>query len=274
MELSDGQIERYSRQIVLEEVGGRGQAKLLGSKVLVVGVGGLGSPACLYLAAAGVGTIGIIDSDKVELTNLQRQVLYGIEDVGRDKVDPARERIAAMNPEVEVKAYKIRANAGNISEIVREYDFVIDGTDNFAAKFLINDACYFERRTFSHAGVLRFYGQLMTVEPGESACYRCIFPSPPEAGVVPTCSQAGILGAVPAVIGSLQATEALKHVLGVGELLTDRLLTYNALTMGFRRVRVRRNPDCPLCGEGAEIKELKDEEPPVCDLEEEERERA
>jgi len=266
--LSEQQTERYSRHIILEEVGGAGQEKLLGSKVLIVGAGGLGSPAGLYLAAAGVGTIGIIDDDKVDLTNLQRQVIHHTEDVGREKVDSARAKIEAINPDVNVKTYKMRANASNISEVVRGYDFVIDGTDNFAAKFLVNDACYFEKVPFSHAGILRFYGQLMTILPGQTTCYRCIFRSPPAAGVVPSCSQAGVLGVVAAVVGSLQATEAIKCVLGVGELLTDTLLTYNALTMEFRRVGLKRNVDCPLCGEGARIKGLRDEDQAVCDLKE------
>ncbi len=268
MELSEQQIERYSRHIILEQVGGAGQEKLLDSKVLIVGAGGLGSPAGLYLAAAGVGTIGIIDDDKVDLTNLQRQVIHHTDDVGREKVDSARAGIEAINPDVTVKTHKMRADASNISEVVRGYDFVIDGTDNFTAKFLVNDACYFEKVPFSHAGILRFYGQLMTILPGQTTCYRCIFRSPPPAGVVPSCSQAGVLGVVAAVVGSLQATEAIKYVLGVGELLTDTLLTYNALTMEFRRVGLKRNPDCSLCGERAEIKELKDEEQPVCDLKE------
>jgi adenylyltransferase/sulfurtransferase len=266
VELSEQQIERYSRQIILEEVGGAGQGKLLSSKVLIVGAGGLGAPAAVYLAAAGVGTIGIIDADKVDLTNLQRQIIHYTDDVGVEKVISAENKIRAINPDVTVRTHQLRATAENISEIVRQYDFVIDGTDNFPTKFLINDACYFEKIPFSHAGILRFDGQLITVIPGETTCYRCIFRSPPPAGVVPSCSQAGVLGALAGVIGSLQATEAMKYLLEIGDLLTNTLLTYNALTMEFRKVRLNRNPNCPLCGSNPTITELKDEEQVVCDL--------
>ena len=266
MGLTEEQIERYSRHILLEQVGGVGQEKLLSSKVLIVGAGGLGSPAALYLAAAGVGTIGIIDADKVDLTNLQRQIIHHTSDLGVEKVKSAENKMRAINPEVTVKTYHQLAKADNIREIIREYDFVIDGTDNFPAKFLINDACYFEKIPFSHAGILKFYGQLITVLPGETTCYRCIFNAPPPAGAVPSCSQAGVLGVLAGVIGSLQATEAIKYLLGLGRLLTDTLLTYDALEMEFRAVKLNRNPNCPLCGEDPQITELKDEEPPVCDL--------
>jgi len=264
--LTEEQIERYSRHILLEQVGGVGQEKLLSSKVLIVGAGGLGSPAGLYLAAAGVGTIGIIDADKVDLTNLQRQIIHHTSDLGVEKVKSAENKMRAINPEVTVKTYHQPAKADNIREIIREYDFVIDGTDNFPAKFLINDACYFEKIPFSHAGILKFYGQLITVLPGETTCYRCIFNAPPPAGAVPSCSQAGVLGVLAGVIGSLQATEAIKYLLGLGRLLTDTLLTYDALEMEFRAVKLNRNPNCPLCGEDPQITELKDEEAPVCDL--------
>jgi len=264
--LTEEQIERYSRHIILEQVGGVGQEKLLSSKVLIVGAGGLGSPAALYLAASGVGTIGIIDADKVDLTNLQRQIIHHTSDLGLEKVKSAETKMRAINPEVTVKTYHQPAKADNIREIIREYDFVIDGTDNFPAKFLINDACYFEKIPFSHAGILKFYGQLITVLPGETTCYRCIFNAPPPAGAVPSCSQAGVLGVLAGVIGSLQATEAIKYLLGVGKLLTDTLLTYDALEMEFRAVKLNRNPNCPLCGEEPQITELRDEEPPVCDL--------
>ena len=266
MKLTEQQIERYSRQIILEEVGGAGQEKLLTSKVLIVGAGGLGAPAALYLAAAGVGTIGIIDSDKVDLTNLQRQVIHHTEDVGVDKVVSAQNQMRAINPDVTIRTYRTRVNAENISEIIREYDFVLDGTDNFPAKFLVNDACYFEKVPFSHAGILRFDGQLITVIPEETTCYRCIFHSPPSAGVVPSCSQAGVLGVLAGVIGSLQATEAIKYLLGIGDLLTDKLLTYNALTMEFRKIHLNRNPNCLLCGRNPKITVLKDEEQVICHL--------
>ena len=266
MSLTEQQIKRYSRHIILEEIGGVGQEKLLSSKVLIVGAGGLGSPAALYLAAGGVGTIGIIDGDKVDLTNLQRQIIHHTSDVGVEKVKSAENKIREINPDVTVNTYHQLAKADNIRDIIREYDFVIDGTDNFGAKFLINDACYFEKIPFSHAGILKFHGQLITILPGETACYRCIFNTSPPAGVVPSCSQAGVLGVLAGVIGSLQATEAIKHLLGFGKLLSDTLLTYDALEMKFRSVKLNRNPNCPLCGENPAITELKDEEQQVCDL--------
>lgn len=266
MGLTEQQIERYSRQIILEGVGGAGQERLLSSKVLIVGAGGLGAPAALYLAAAGVGEIGIIDYDKVDLTNLQRQIIHHTADIGIEKVNSAKAKIQAINPEVTVQTYQMRVNAENVPEIIRQYDFVIDGTDNFPAKFLINDACYFEKVPFSHAGILQFDGQLITVLPGETTCYRCIFRSPPPEGAVPSCSQAGVLGVLTGVIGTLQATEAVKYLLGIGDLLTSTLLTYNALTMEFRKIRLNRNLNCPLCGRSPEITELKDEEQVICDL--------
>ena len=266
MELTEQQIERYSRQIILQEIGGTGQEKLLSSKVLIVGAGGLGAPAALYLAAAGVGTLGIIDSDRVDLTNLQRQIIHHASDIGLEKVRSAENKIRAINPDVTIRTYHTRVTAENISEIVRQYDFVIDGTDNFPAKFLVNDACFFEKVPFSHAGILRFDGQLITVLPGETTCYRCIFRAPPPEGVVPSCSQAGILGALAGVIGCLQATEAIKYLLGIGDLLINALLTYNALTMDFRKIRLKRSPNCPLCGKNPHITELIDQAQPVCDL--------
>jgi molybdopterin/thiamine biosynthesis adenylyltransferase len=259
MKLTDPQIERYGRNIILEQVGTVGQEKLLASKVLIIGVGGLGSPAALYLAAAGVGTLGLLDGDNVDVTNLQRQVIHWTSDVGRRKIDSAQEAIEAINPDVVVRTYDQWARADNIRQIIRAYDFVIDAVDNFAGKFLINDACYFERVPFSHGGILQFDGQLMTVVPDRSACYRCVFPAPPPVGSVPSCGPAGVLGVLPGVIGSLQATEAIKYLLGIGDLLTDTLLTYHALTMHFRRVPIGRNVECRLCGRNPEITELKDE---------------
>jgi molybdopterin/thiamine biosynthesis adenylyltransferase len=266
LELTEQQIERYSRQIILQEIGGAGQEKLLSSKVLIVGAGGLGAPAALYLAAAGIGTLGIIDSDRVDLSNLQRQIIHHTTDLGSEKVDSAKSKIQAINPDVTVRTYHTRATAENIAELVRYHDFVIDGTDNFPAKFLVNDACFFEKIPFSHAGILRFDGQLITVLPGETTCYRCIFHAPPPDGVVPSCSQAGVLGALAGVIGCLQATEAIKYLLGIGDLLTNTLLTYNALTTDFRKIRLKRNPSCPLCGNNPQITELIDQVQPICDL--------
>ena len=264
--LNEQQIERYSRHIILEQVGGTGQEKLLDSKVLIVGAGGLGAPAGLYLAAAGVGTIGIIDADTVDLTNLQRQVIHHTDDVGVDKVESAANKMRSINTDITVNTYKQWAKADNIRQIVSEYDFVIDGTDNFPAKFLINDACYFEKKAFSHAGILRFDGQLITIVPDESTCYRCIFETPPPANVVPSCSQAGVLGVLAGVIGSLQATEAIKYLLGLGDLLTDQLLMYNALKMDFRKIAIKKNPNCILCGKKPTVTELIDEEQATCDL--------
>lgn len=264
MPLSEHQIERYSRHIILKEIGGAGQERLLASKVLILGAGGLGSPAALYLAAAGVGTIGLLDGDEVDITNLHRQIVHHTADIGTRKVDSAKEKMLAINPDVSVQTYDVWARADNIREIVRQYDFVIDGADNFAAKFLVNDACYFEKVPFSHAGILQFDGQLMTVIPGKTACYRCVFRSPPPANSVPSCGQAGVLGVLPGVIGSLQATEAIKYLLGIGDLLTDSLLTYSALTMEFRKVPVMRRPDCALCGPKATITAMKDEGRVVC----------
>lgn len=266
MKLTEQQIERYSRHIILPQIGGTGQEKLLSSKVLIIGAGGLGSPAALYLAAAGVGSIGIVDGDKVDLTNLQRQVIHNTQDLGIEKVKSAEEKIKAINPDVNVYTYPEWLNAGNIRSITRHYQFVIDGTDNFPAKFLVNDACYFEKVPFSHAGILRFDGQLITVIPDESACYRCIFPAPPPRGVIPSCAQAGVLGVLAGVIGLLQATEAIKYILGIGDLLINTLLIYNALKMEFRKVSLNKNPDCPICGKNPRISELRDEEQEVCDL--------
>ena len=266
MGLTEQQIERYSRQIILKEVGGPGQKKLLASKVLIVGAGGLGSPAALYLAAAGVGTIGIIDADRVDLTNLQRQIIHFSNDVGKEKVVSAEQKIKAINPDVTVEVCSERLRAANAQQIIRDYDFVLDGTDNFPAKYLINDACYFEKVPFSHAGILRFDGQMITVLPGQTACYRCVFDKPPPAGLVPSCSEAGVLGPLAGVIGCLQATEVLKYLLGVGELLTNRLFIFDGLGLQFREVKVSRNPDCRICGQKASITKLVDEEQAVCDL--------
>jgi adenylyltransferase/sulfurtransferase len=266
MTLTEEQIERYSRHILLPEIGGEGQERLLAGKVLVVGAGGLGSPAAYYLAAAGVGTLGIMDGDAVDLSNLQRQILHGTADVGRPKADSARDRIAALNPDVRVVPYRERLTAANALAILRDYDFVVDGTDSFASKFLVADACHFAGKPYSHAGILRFDGQLMTVLPGRTACYRCVFDAPPPAGAIPTCAQAGVLGAMPGVVGTLQAAEAIKFLLGRGALLTDCVLTYEALATKFRRVTVRRRPDCPLCGENPTIRELSESAAPACNL--------
>jgi molybdopterin-synthase adenylyltransferase len=265
-EFSEDQLQRYSRHILLSGVGIEGQAKILASKVLIIGAGGLGSPAALYLAAAGVGTIGIVDADVVDLTNLQRQVVHFTKDVGSSKVDSARDKMLAINPEITVEAHRVFVNADTIGDIISGYEFIIDATDNFAAKFLINDACVLAKKPFSHGGILRFAGQTMTVVPGESACYRCVFPKPPPRNVVPSCSQAGVLGGIAGMLGTIQAVEAVKFITGVGTLLTDAMLTFDALQMDFRKVKLRRNPRCPVCGEHPTITALFDEEQPACDL--------
>lgn len=257
MTFTNKQIERYSRHIVLKEVGAKGQKKLLNAKVLIIGAGGLGSPVSMYLAAAGVGTIGIADADEVDLANLQRQIIHATKNAGKAKVLSAKETIEAMNPDVTVNTYPTFVTSKNIMDLIKDYDFIIDCTDSFPAKFLINDACVMAKKPFSHAGVIRFQGQLMTYVPGKGPCYRCIFKSPPPKDAVPTCKQVGVIGAVVGVIGSLQAMEAIKYILGVGELLTGYLLTYDALKMEFRKVKLPTNTeDCEVCGTNPIITEL------------------
>ncbi len=262
---SEEQLSRYSRHIILADVGVEGQQKIMAGKVLIIGAGGLGAPAGLYLAAAGVGTIGIADGDVVEMSNLQRQVIHFSGDVGKAKVISAKEKMEAVNPEVKVITYQEKLLANNILDIVKDYDFVIDGTDNFPAKFLINDACVFAKKPFSHGGILRFDGQAITYVPGH-ACYRCLFSSPPPSDAVPSCSQAGVLGAVAGMLGTIQAAEALRYLIGRGELLTDRLLIFDAFNMKFRNVAVKKNPKCPVCSGEPSITELIDEVQPVCEL--------
>lgn len=268
MNFTNDQIERYSRHIILKEVGGKGQEKLLQSKILVIGTGGLGAPATIFLAVAGIGTIGLVDFDVVELSNLQRQIIHLTKDVGKPKVLSGKETINEMNPDVDVVIYKEWVNATNIKDIIndRGYDFIIDGTDNFPTKFLINDACVLTQKPFSHAGIIRFQGQTMTYVPGKGPCYRCVFKNPPPPNAVPTCSQAGVLGVMGGIIGTIQATEAIKYVLGIGDLLTGQLLTYNALRMEFRKINLPNNKNCQVCGDNTTIKELIDYEQAVCDL--------
>ena len=243
---TEEQCQRYSRHILLKEVGGGGQKRLRDGRVLIIGVGGLGSPAALYLAAAGIGTIGLADADNVDITNLQRQIIHATPDVGRPKVESAAEKLRALNPDMTVNLHHEWVTAANIMSLIADYDFVIDCTDSFDAKFRINDACVLGNKSFSHGGVLRFDGQTLTVKPRESACYRCIFQNPPPSE---SCAENGILGVLPGVIGTIQATEAIKFLLGKGELLTGRLLTYNALKMRFREVAVERDSRCTVCGD-------------------------
>jgi len=254
---SEDDITRYSRHILLKEVGGTGQARLQAARVLIVGAGGLGSPLALYLAAAGVGTLGIVDGDRVELSNLQRQIAHTTARIGALKVASAAEAVCAVNPGVLVEGHATRLTAENAAALIERYDIVCDGTDNFATRFLIADACALGRRTLVSAAVLRFEGQLSVFKPHAGGpCYRCLYPEPPPAGLVPTCSEAGVLGAVTGVMGTLQATEVLKEILGIGETLSGRLLIWDALATRFRTVRLRPDPDCALCGQHATITNL------------------
>lgn len=269
LDFNEAQIERYSRHIILSEVGVEGQQKLLESKVLIIGTGGLGAPAAMFLAAAGVGTIGLVDADSVDLSNLQRQIIHQTKDVGKLKVVSGKETINEMNPDVNVITYHTFVNASNILEIIKDqdYDFIIDGTDNFGAKFLINDACVIAKKPFSHAGIIRFNGQLTTYIPDNNTpCYRCMFKEPPPEGAVPTCREAGVLGVMGGVIGTLQATEAIKYILGLGETLAGYLMTYDAIKMEFRKIKIKHNAKCGICGDEPSIQELIDYKPPVCSL--------
>lgn len=264
-DFTEEELLRYSRHILLKDVGVDGQEKIRNGKVLVVGAGGLGAPVALYLAAAGVGTIGIVDGDVVDLSNLQRQVIHFTGDVGHPKVESARDKMLAINPNVKVNTIREFLMSDNALDIIKDYDFIVDGTDNFPVKFLINDACVMAGKPFSHGGILRFEGQTFTHLPG-TACYRCLFKSPPPANAVPTCSQAGVLGAIAGMLGTIQAAETLKYLTGVGELLTNKLLTFNAKTMDFRKINTRRQASCAICGDNPTIKELIDYEQAVCDL--------
>jgi thiazole biosynthesis adenylyltransferase ThiF len=265
---TEEQIKRYARHIILPEVGGKGQEKLLNSKVLVIGAGGLGSPAILYLAAAGVGTIGIVDFDVVDFSNLQRQVIHNTERVGTPKVESAKKTVEMLNPDVKVITYNTRISKENIMDIIKDYDVVLDGTDNFPTRFLINDACYFAGKPLVSAAMLRFEGQVSVFDfrnKEKSPCYRCLFPEPPPPGLVPSCQEAGILGSIGGIMGCIQATEAIKLILGIGEPLVGKLLIMDALSMDFRKVKLRKDPNCPLCGEKPVIKELIEYEQ-VCDV--------
>lgn len=253
--LTAEQKRRYNRHLILDGIGPEGQSSLLKSKVLIVGTGGLGSPIALYLSAAGVGTLGIADGDVVSITNLQRQVIHRTEDVGIDKVDSAERAIHALNPDTRVIKYPTYLTEDSILDVVHQYDFVIDGTDNFAIKYLINDACIMAGKPFCMGGINRYSGQLMTHVPG-SACYRCMFPEPPAQEEVETCSMVGVLGSIAGICGTLQATEAIKYITGNGELLTNTLLTFDALSMQFNRFDFGRNEHCPLCGKNPSITEL------------------
>jgi len=264
LDFSEDDIHRYSRHILLAELGAAGQARLAQARVLVVGAGGLGCPLLLYLAAAGVGTLGIVDHDRVELSNLQRQVAFTTADIGQSKAAAAAAAASDRNPGPDIVAYPFRLDPSNVFDLVGGYDIVCDGTDNFATRFLLSDACVLARRTLVSAAVLRFEGQLSTFKPhardshhqDEHPCYRCLYPAAPPPGLVPACSEAGVLGPVTGVMGTLQASEVLKEILGIGESLSGRLLTWDALAMRFRTVRLRPDPACPACGPAASLRDL------------------
>ena len=257
MDLSSEQRRRYNRHLILEGFGREAQEKLLQAKVLLVGAGGLGSPVALYLAAAGVGTIGVVDGDTVSITNLQRQVLHSTKDINRPKVEVARERIEAMNPDVNVRTYELYLNEANAMKLIESYDFVIDGTDNFATKYLVNDACVMLDKAFTMGGISKYSGQVMTHLPG-TACYRCLFPEPPAKEDVETCATVGVLGSIAGMLGTVQATECIKYLAGVGQPLTNALLTFDALSMQWQRFDFGQRHDCALCGEHPSIHELKE----------------
>ena len=258
MNFTNEQIERYSRQIILPNVGGKGQEKLLKAKVLIIGTGGLGAPCSFYLAAAGVGRIGLVDSDKVELNNLQRQIVHTTDDIGIPKTESGKKRLIALNPEVKVITHPLRLDSTNILGIIKDYDIIVDGSDNFPTRYLVNDACVLSKKPFVHAGIFRYDGQIMTILPKEGPCYRCLFSEPPPPGAVPSCQEAGILGAVAGILGVLQASEALKLILDIGEPLVGKLLIFNALDSSFRTVKVPKDKDCPVCSEHPKITKLID----------------
>jgi molybdopterin/thiamine biosynthesis adenylyltransferase/rhodanese-related sulfurtransferase len=246
--LTKEQKIRYSRHTLLPEVGEAGQAKLLDSKVLLIGAGGLGSPAALYLAAAGVGTLGIVDFDTVDASNLQRQILHSMDRIGQAKVESARETLQALNPDVKIEPYRVRLSAENVLQIMSGYDLVVDGGDNFPTRYLVNDASLHLRIPVVHGAIFRFEGQASVFNPYDGPCYRCLFPQPPPPELAPSCAEAGVLGVLPGIIGSIEAMEAIKVLLGIGEPLIGKLLTYDALTQEFRQLKLRRNPECPACG--------------------------
>ncbi len=266
MEFTEDQLQRYSRHIILPEVGGKGQKKILNAKVFVVGAGGLGCPVGYYLAAAGVGTIGMIDNDTVELSNLQRQIAHNTKKIGVHKVDSAKDTFESLNPDVKVIGIKERISKDNIIDLIKDYDIVVDGSDNFPTRYLVNDACVMLKKPLVSGAILRFEGQVTTILPGEGHCYRCLFEEMPPPGLVPSCQEAGVLGAITGVVGALQATEVLKLILGKGDILKNTLLIYDALKVNFRRVKVPKNPECPVCSENPTITELQDYDAGYCRL--------
>jgi sulfur-carrier protein adenylyltransferase/sulfurtransferase len=255
------QVQRYARHLILPEVGGAGQRKLLNTSVLLLGAGGLGSPAAMYLAAAGIGKIGILDFDAVDASNLQRQLLHGVEDLGRPKVDSAEDTLQGLNPDVEVVKHAVHVNSENALEIFRPYDLIVDGTDNFPTRYLANDASYLLGKPLVYGAIYRFEGQMTVFDAARGlGCYRCLFPTPPPPGAVPSCAEAGVFGVLPGIIGSLMAFETIKYVLEIGEGLVGRLLLFEGMDMSFRTVNLRRNPTCPLCGDNPTVTQLIDYE--------------
>ncbi len=256
--LSNEEILRYSRHLIMPEVGMEGQLKLKAAKVLCIGAGGLGSPLALYLAAAGVGTLGVVDFDVVDFTNLQRQVIHTTADVGRKKLDSAAEKVKAINPNIELRPFETRLTSGNALELFREFDIIVDGTDNFPTRYLVNDACILTGKPNVYGSIFRFEGQVSVFATKEGPCYRCLYPEPPPPGLVPSCAEGGVLGILPGLVGVMQATEAIKLILGKGEPLIGRLVLVDALGMRFRELKLRKNPDCPACGTHPTVRELID----------------
>ena len=255
------QVQRYARHLILPEVGGAGQRKLLNTSVLLLGAGGLGSPAGMYLAAAGVGRIGVLDFDVVDASNLQRQLLHGADDLGRPKVDSAAETLQSLNPDVEVVKHRVHINSENALDLFRPYDVIVDGTDNFPTRYLSNDAAYFLAKPLVHGAIYRFEGQMTMFDAARgTGCYRCLFPTPPPPGATPSCAEAGVFGVLPGIIGSLMAFETIKHVVGIGEGIVGKLLIFEGLDMSFRKLNLRRDPACPLCGDEPSVTELIDYE--------------
>jgi len=260
IEFTDEQIERYSRHIILPEVGGSGQQKMLEARVLLLGAGGLGSPAAYYLAAAGIGNLGIVDFDRVDLSNLQRQIIHSTERIGMLKTESAKKTIQALNPDVNVTLYNEKMDSSNIMNLIEGYDYIVDGSDNFPTRYLVNDACIMRNKTLIHGSIYRFEGQVTVFKPGDGPCYRCLYPEPPPPGMVPNCQEGGVLGVLAGVIGNLQVVEVLKLVLGIGKPLVGKLLIYDALNTEFRNLRLRKDTNCPICSEKPTIKELVDYE--------------
>ncbi|MBI5142829.1 MAG: molybdopterin-synthase adenylyltransferase MoeB [Nitrospirae bacterium] len=266
MDFSEDQLLRYSRHIILPEIGGKGQAKINAAKVFLVGAGGLGCPVGYYLAAAGVGTLGIADNDKVEMSNLQRQIAHSTNTLGHFKADSAKATFEALNPDTTVIPIKERLNKDNILDLIKDYDIVVDGSDNFPTRYLVNDACVMTGKPLVSGAILRFEGQVTTIIPGKGHCYRCLFEEPPPPGLVPSCQEAGVLGALPGVVGGLQALEVIKLIIGKGEPISNRMLIIDSLKMHFRMVKVPKNPDCAACGPNPTITELQDYAQNVCAL--------